>query len=46
MLPNAQKITVTLSNVNDSDGNVTGSVPTVNGSSQLAMRMLWRCEFR
>jgi len=31
MLPNAQKITVTLSNVNDSDGNVTGSVPTVMG---------------
>ncbi len=31
MLPNAQYITATLSNVNDSDGNVSSSVPAVMG---------------
>lgn len=31
MLPNAQYITVTLSNVNDSDGNVASAVPAVMG---------------
>lgn len=31
MLPNAQYITVTLSNVNDSDGNAASSVPAVMG---------------
>ena len=31
MLPNAQYITVTLNNVNDSDGNVAAAVPAVMG---------------